>query len=124
MTKKKLDNFLSENSEVIKVIRTIVWIASIVAVIILWYVNDTDAKYVSKDVYNAETTSSERLMGTRFEDLKTHITSENSNIKTQINDVKIDVEKKYDAVNSSVQELRAEQIKLRTQQDRILLHHR
>ena len=122
LKEKKLNNFLSENSEVMKIIKTIVWIATIVAAVILWYVNDTDAKYVSKDIYNTEKQSAKELIHQEFEGLKTHITSENGNIKSQLDTLKTDVKKKYDTLNASVQEVRTEQTRLRTQQDRLLRH--
>ena len=103
----KLSNIkstLTDDNEIVKVIKTILWIAGVITVIILFYVNDTSAKYVSKDIYETEKNS----LSQNFEEFKARTANDNKLLSGKIDTLTASVNTLTIAVNSQIaqQELR------------------
>ena len=103
----KLSNIkqtFTEDNEAMKVIKAIFWIAGIIAAIILFYVNDTSAKYVSKDIYETE----KKAIAQSLEEFKIRIVEDNRVLNVKVDAITTSVNTLTIAVNTQIaqQELR------------------
>tara|TARA_Y100000034_G_scaffold127654_1_gene180862 strand:+ start:48329 stop:48724 length:396 start_codon:yes stop_codon:yes gene_type:complete len=120
-------SLINKNRDVLDWIKFFVFLGAVLAGIIVWYYNDTNMKYVNKEVYDTQQSS----ITQKLSDIQNHITiskdevkesvkASKKNITEQVDSLKEDLNSKHNILKSKVDQVATQQAVIKSRQARLI----